>query len=139
MDCVIGFSLKYAFDLGLLEDSPKLKSYAIRVTSRDTFSESFYPPDRRPSGTLYHFPGSRSSRALFGAKLLNVNLNVSTVDVFKGETRTELYKSQTGGATVVPVLRTPTAYITESAAILLYLVSEQNKKSGSKFSPMHNF
>ena len=122
VDCIVGYSLKLALETGLLEKFPKILAYTRRVTERDGFLESFLPPEKRPAGILYHWPGSRSSRVLHASRAMGVDLLVKHVNLFKGEHKTQAFKDETDGASAIPVFRAGNFVLTEGVAIIANLV-----------------
>jgi glutathione S-transferase len=105
MDYIVGYSVWMANNLDLLRNCKTLKSYTLRIISREKFIESHIPPSQQPAGTLYCSYGSISSAILWAAEELNVNLNVRPVRLELNELHTEEFIRETNGATQLPVFK----------------------------------
>lgn len=78
--------------------------------------------------TLYHFPPTRSNRALWAVRELGIDLTEVAVNLFEGEQNKPEYK-KINPLGIVPTLEVDGSAIGESAAIVAFLV-DQNPEKG---------
>ena len=77
--------------------------------------------------TLYHFPPTRSNRALWAVRELGIDVTVKTVKLLEGEQNKPEYK-KINKLGVVPSLEVDGVTIGESAAIVAFLADQHPEK-----------
>jgi len=158
VDMIIGITINTVQYMKLLEDFPKLQSYVNRISSRDAFKRAYAPEEsveirqlkaqvrkmktenlvlkgeiKPQKVTIFHFPGSRSSRCVWlleelGIEYEFVDLKQKGVTYIKSE---EYVAVNPNG--LIPALLDGDLKYFEGGSIIQYVLKKypkEVKKSG---------